>query len=73
MEKAASFGLLGMRERVWGLHGDISIGASEDGGTRIDITLPLREDGAAGAAPGWPERRRTGQWQAWPGLNPDPG
>ncbi|MDC8757678.1 PAS domain-containing sensor histidine kinase [Janthinobacterium fluminis] len=43
MDKATSFGLLGMRERVWGLHGTISIGANEGGagGTRIDIALPL--------------------------------
>ncbi len=41
MAKAASFGLLGMRERVWGLHGDISIRGNDGGGTRIDIVLPL--------------------------------
>jgi signal transduction histidine kinase len=43
MQKASSFGLLGMRERVWGLRGEISIGANaeSDGGTRIDIVLPL--------------------------------
>lgn len=39
MDKASSFGLLGMRERVWGLHGDISISGND--GTRIDIALPL--------------------------------
>jgi PAS domain S-box-containing protein len=39
MAKSSSFGLLGMRERVLGLHGDISI--SGNGGTRIDIMLPL--------------------------------
>jgi PAS domain S-box-containing protein len=42
MKKAASLGLLGMRERVWGLNGNIQIGA--DGellGTRIDILLPI--------------------------------
>ena len=42
LEKAASLGLLGMRERVWGLNGSIQIGAdSELGGTRIDIMLPM--------------------------------
>lgn len=41
MAKAASFGLLGMRERVWGLHGDISISGNDGAGTRIDIVLPL--------------------------------
>ena len=40
MDKASSFGLIGMRERVWALHGDISI--LSDGGTRIIIRLPLR-------------------------------
>ncbi len=39
MDKAASFGLIGMRERVWALLGDISI--VSDGGTRIAISLPL--------------------------------
>ncbi|TFW29441.1 PAS domain-containing sensor histidine kinase [Duganella callida] len=39
MDKASSFGLIGMRERVWGLHGDIAI--VSDGGTRIVIRLPL--------------------------------
>jgi len=39
MDKASSFGLIGMRERVWALHGDISI--VSDGGTRIMIRLPL--------------------------------
>ncbi|RFP09691.1 MULTISPECIES: PAS domain-containing sensor histidine kinase [unclassified Duganella] len=40
MDKASSFGLIGMRERVWALHGDISI--VSDGGTRIMIRLPLQ-------------------------------
>lgn len=39
MDKASSFGLIGMRERVWALHGDIVI--ASDGGTRIMIRLPL--------------------------------
>ena len=43
LEKAASLGLLGMRERVWGLNGTIQIGAdAELGGTRIDIMLPMQ-------------------------------
>lgn len=42
LEKVASMGLLGMRERVWGLNGRIEIGAAgEQGGTRIDIRVPL--------------------------------
>lgn len=41
MEKAESLGLIGMRERVWAMHGDITISADEPAGTRIDIVLPL--------------------------------
>ncbi|MFA9219459.1 MAG: sensor histidine kinase [Sphingomonadaceae bacterium] len=39
MDKAASFGLVGMRERVWAIHGDIAI--TSNGGTLISISLPL--------------------------------
>ncbi|GGX82795.1 hypothetical protein GJV26_05845 [Massilia dura] len=42
MEKPSSFGLLGMRERVWAIRGDISITGSHRG-TRIEIHLPLPE------------------------------
>lgn len=42
MDKASSFGLIGMRERVWALQGDISI--IGNGGTRIIIRLPLPLD-----------------------------
>jgi PAS domain S-box-containing protein len=41
LEKAESLGLVGMRERVWALRGEISIGADEPPGTRIDIVLPV--------------------------------
>ena len=41
MEKAESLGLIGMRERVWAMKGDITIGADEPQGTRIDVILPL--------------------------------
>ncbi len=40
MEKAQSLGLVGMRERVAALHGDIAISGGEPPGTRIDIVLP---------------------------------
>ena len=43
MDKAESLGLVGMRERVWGMHGEISIGSDEPPGTRIDIVLPMAE------------------------------
>ncbi|WP_323144048.1 PAS domain-containing sensor histidine kinase [Massilia phyllosphaerae] len=41
MEKAASLGLIGMRERVWGMRGEISISAETPSGTRVDIVLPV--------------------------------
>ncbi len=41
LEKAASLGLVGMRERVLDMNGDISINGDEPHGTRIDIVLPL--------------------------------
>jgi len=41
MEKAESLGLIGMRERVWAMRGEISISAEEPSGTRIDIVLPV--------------------------------
>jgi signal transduction histidine kinase len=51
MEKKESLGLVGMRERVWGMGGEITIGSDDATGTRIDIVLPLdasimREDAA---------------------------
>jgi len=42
MEKAGSLGLIGMRERVWGLQGEIVV-AAEAQGTRIDVVLPIRQ------------------------------
>jgi PAS domain S-box-containing protein len=43
MEKKESLGLVGMRERVWAMHGEITISSDETAGTgtRIDIALPL--------------------------------
>ena len=41
MEKAQSLGLIGMRERVWGMKGEITVTGDEPPGTRIDIVLPL--------------------------------
>ncbi|QYF93950.1 PAS domain-containing sensor histidine kinase [Massilia sp. PAMC28688] len=49
MEKAQSLGLIGMRERVWGMHGDITISADEPPGTRIEIVLPIAHAPAAEA------------------------
>ena len=47
MEKAQSLGLIGMRERVWGMQGEISVTGDDPPGTRIDIVLPLLERVAA--------------------------
>jgi PAS domain S-box-containing protein len=41
MEKAQSLGLIGMRERVWGMQGEITVSGDEPPGTRIDIVLPI--------------------------------
>jgi PAS domain S-box-containing protein len=41
MEKAESLGLIGMRERVWAMNGDITISSDEPPGTRIDIVMPI--------------------------------
>ena len=41
LDKAASLGLVGMRERVFNMNGDITINSDEGPGTRIDIVLPL--------------------------------
>lgn len=52
LEKATALGLLGMRERVWGLNGSIHIGAdSELGGTRIEISLPMHAEVPKTATP----------------------
>jgi signal transduction histidine kinase len=40
MEKAESLGLIGMRERVWAMNGDITITSDEPPGTRVDIVMP---------------------------------
>lgn len=40
-DKAQSLGLIGMRERVWGMQGEISVSGDDPPGTRIDIVLPL--------------------------------
>ncbi len=41
MEKAQSLGIVGMRERVANMQGEITIGGDQAPGTRIDIVLPL--------------------------------
>jgi PAS domain S-box-containing protein len=51
MEKAQSLGLVGMRERVWAMDGEITISADEPPGTRIDIVLPVLRPNEKGAEP----------------------
>jgi PAS domain S-box-containing protein len=51
MEKAQSLGLVGMRERVWAMGGEITISADEPPGTRIDIVLPVLSPNEKGAEP----------------------
>jgi PAS domain S-box-containing protein len=46
MDKADSLGLVGMRERVAAMHGEISITSDAGQGTHIDIMLPLSTPGA---------------------------
>ena len=48
MEKAQSLGLVGMRERVWAMDGEITISSDEAPGTRIDIVLPLPHSNESG-------------------------
>ena len=43
IDKAGSLGLVGMRERVWGMQGEIVVASDEPPGTRIDIVLPIRQ------------------------------
>lgn len=54
LAKPQSFGLIGMRERVWALNGEIAIGSLADctdgHGTRIAIELPLPATPLAAAA-----------------------
>jgi signal transduction histidine kinase len=41
MEKAESLGLIGMRERVWAMNGEITISSDEPPGTRVEIVVPI--------------------------------
>jgi signal transduction histidine kinase len=50
MEKAESLGLIGMRERVWAMGGEITVAGDDPPGTRIDIMLPLPQAAEAGKA-----------------------
>jgi signal transduction histidine kinase len=43
MDKAGSLGLVGMRERVWSMQGEIVVASDEPPGTHIDIVLPIRQ------------------------------
>lgn len=43
LEKTGSLGLVGMRERVWNMQGEIVVASDEPPGTSIDIVLPIRQ------------------------------
>jgi PAS domain S-box-containing protein len=43
MDKAESLGLVGMRERVWAMKGEITILGEDGPGTRIEIVVPLSD------------------------------
>ncbi len=60
MEKSQSLGLIGMRERVWGLHGEITISGDEPPGTRIDIVLPVPPEAAEPGHDHPPDQLRAG-------------
>jgi signal transduction histidine kinase len=42
LKKAGSFGLVGMRQRVSALGGEMRIESAEGAGTAIHITIPLK-------------------------------
>ena len=41
MKKSGSLGLVGMRERVWSLNGEITVTSENPSGTSIDIVIPI--------------------------------
>ena len=45
-----SHGIVGMRQRVKALHGEFSIGRREEGGTRIQVAIPIAVPGSVGLA-----------------------
>ena len=50
--KSGSFGLMGMRERVFMLGGEMRVDNPPGGGARITVILPLAADGAGDASRG---------------------
>ena len=47
-ESAAGFGLLGMRERLALVGGELEIDSTPDGGTRLAARIPIKRRPAAG-------------------------
>ncbi len=45
-----SHGIVGMRQRVKALRGEFSIGRREEGGTRIQVAIPIALPGSDGLA-----------------------
>jgi signal transduction histidine kinase len=50
--RAAGFGLIGLRERVALLDGQLSFGPAPGGGSRLSVSLPIRSAAGAGLADG---------------------
>lgn len=51
LQRAGSFGLMGLRERAHGLGGTIDVSAQPSGGTRLTVRLPVQGKPADGATP----------------------
>ncbi len=51
LQRAGSFGLMGLRERALMLGGSVLVGARPGGGTRLTVRLPLRAPSATEGAP----------------------
>jgi two-component system sensor histidine kinase UhpB len=50
LQRAGSFGLMGLRERAHMLGGSVEIGGRAGGGTRLVVRLPAHPAPALGAA-----------------------
>ena len=53
-----SHGIAGMRQRVKALHGEFSIGRRPEGGTLIEVNIPLPDQPAQRDASPGPRRRK---------------
>ena len=58
--KSESYGLLGIRERVRAHGGTLRVGGSPDGGTLLEVNVPLTRPAERAAPPGLPPRPTVG-------------